>query len=83
MQEPELRPFQKQIVDIIDTEDTKERLIHWIYDLDGNKGKNKVLVPYLQRMRGAFLADPTAKRSIMDQITRRTPRKTPSSSNAV
>ena len=54
---PALRTFQQSIVDIIDTEDTAERRIHWIYSQAGNEGKNKVLVPWLQRERGA-LAQP-------------------------
>ena len=67
-QSHELHPWQESVVGIIDTEDIALRAIHWIYEQAGNTGKSKVFVPWLCKTRGAFLADPTAKRSVMEQI---------------
>lgn len=38
----ELRPFQQQIMDIVETEKTfpDERIIHWYYETEGNTGKS-------------------------------------------
>ena len=67
-QSRELHPWQQSVVDIIEREDTTLRAIHWIYEQGGHTGKSKVLVPWLCKTREAFLADPTAKRSVMEQI---------------
>lgn len=48
----ELFPWQQCVVDLVSTPCTNDRMVHWFYDEDGNKGKTQ-LAKYLAIKYGA------------------------------
>ena len=54
------RPFQKQIIDIIEDRTPDDRTIYWFWEPKGNTGKS-IMASYLNRAYGAVIAGGNAK----------------------